>query len=57
VFGTRFLSLFVVPEDIQEELKASDEALLRFSYTWLAYSLFGDPVLKQRGSPALESVT
>ena len=48
VFGTRFLSLFSIPELRQERLRESDEELLRFAYTWLAYSLFGDPVLKLR---------
>jgi hypothetical protein len=52
VFGTRFLSLFVVSEERQEEMRRSDEALLRFAYTWLAYSLFGDPVLELRDPPA-----
>ncbi len=48
VFGTRFLTLFEISEEEQEEMRRSDEALLRFAYTWLAYSLFGDPVLKLR---------
>ena len=52
VFGTRFLSLFVVPAERQEEMRRNDEALLKFAYTWLAYSLFGDPVLELRESPA-----
>ena len=46
VFGTRFLSLFSIPEEQIEGMRNSDEALLRFAYTWLAFSLFGDPVLK-----------
>lgn len=48
VFGTRFLSLFSVPEEQKEKLRESDEALLQFAYTWLAYCLFGDPVLELR---------
>jgi Fe-S-cluster containining protein len=51
VFGTRFLSLFSIPEAKQERLRESDEELLRFAYTWLAFSLFGDPVLKLREAP------
>lgn len=50
LFGTRFFSLFVVPEEMQEELRSSDEALLRFAFTWLAYSLFGDPVMELRST-------
>jgi hypothetical protein len=52
VFGTRFLSLISVREETREEMKESDEVLLRFAYTWLAYSLFRDPVLKRKESPA-----
>jgi Fe-S-cluster containining protein len=48
VFGTRFLSLFSIPEERQERLRESDEALLAFAYEWLAYSLFKDPVLELR---------
>jgi Fe-S-cluster containining protein len=48
VFGTRFLSLFSIPQESQNELRGSDEALLRFAYIWLAYALFGDPVLERR---------
>ena len=48
VFGTRFLSLFSVPEERQGQLRASDEALLCFAFEWLATALFGDPVLKRR---------
>jgi Fe-S-cluster containining protein len=48
VFGTRFLSLFSISEERQKRLQERDEELLRFAYTWLAYSLFGDPVLKLR---------
>jgi hypothetical protein len=52
VFGTRFLSLFSIPEALEEQLRQTDEALLRFAYTWLAYSLFGDPVLKLHDPPS-----
>jgi uncharacterized protein len=48
VFGTRFLSLFDISEDRQELLRQNDEALLEFSFLWLAFSLFNDPVLKLR---------
>lgn len=51
VFGTRFLSLFSVSEERKEQLKGSDEALLRFAFEWLATALFGDPVLKLREPP------
>ena len=45
VFETRFLSLFDITEDRKEALRESEEALLRFSLEWLAFSLFNDPVL------------
>jgi len=48
VFGTRFLSLFEIPEQRKECLRNSDESLLDFSLEWLAFSLFNDPVLALR---------
>ena len=48
VFGTRFLSLFVLPEEKKQRLQENEAELLLFAYTWLAFSLFGDPVLKLR---------
>jgi Fe-S-cluster containining protein len=48
VFGTRFLSVFSIPRATEEKIRKTDEELLRFSFQWLAFSLFGDPVLKLR---------
>lgn len=48
VFGTRFLSLFDIPEDRHASLRESDESLLGFALQWLAFSLFNDPVLALR---------
>ena len=48
VFGTRFLSLFEIPPERKEQLGRSDEALLRFAFEWLSFSLFGEPVLTFR---------
>jgi len=48
VFGTRFLSLFDLPEERQRALREQDEALLDFSLDWLAFSLFRAPVLTLR---------
>lgn len=48
VFETRFLSLFVLTEETQRRIRESDEELLAFAFTWLAFSLSGDPVLKLR---------
>ena len=48
IFGTRFLSLFALDEETQEGMRSSDEELLKFAYTWLAFSLFKDPVLKMK---------
>lgn len=50
VFGTRFLSLFVLSEETQKSIRESDEELLKFAFKWLAFSLFGDPQLKMRES-------
>ncbi len=51
VFGTRFLSLFDIPAERQEIFRENDEELLKFSFQWLAFSLFGDPVLKMKPPP------
>jgi len=48
VFNTRFLTLFEVSDETVKALRRSDEELLKFSLNWLAFSLFGDPVLRRR---------
>ncbi len=46
VFGSTLLERFEVDEDFVEEMRYSDEALLRFAFLWLRFSLFGEPTVK-----------
>ncbi len=46
VFGTTLLNRFEVDEDLIEELRYSDEALLQFGFLWLQFALFGEKTMK-----------
>ena len=35
-------------EELIEELREDDEALLRFAFRWLRFALFGEPTMKPR---------
>ena len=48
VFESTLLGRFVVDEDFVLEMRESDEALLRFAFLWLRFSLFGEPTMKPR---------
>jgi len=48
VFESTLLDRFEVDEDLVEEMRADDEALLRFGFLWLQFSLFGEPTMKVR---------
>jgi len=48
VFGSTLLQRFDVDEDFIEEMRYDDEALLRFAFLWLRFSLFGEPTVKPR---------
>jgi len=48
VFGSTLLERFDVDEDFVEEMRYDDEALLRFAFLWLRFSLFGEPTVKPR---------
>jgi Fe-S-cluster containining protein len=48
VFESSLLERFEVDEDFVEEMRYSDEALLRFGFLWLRFSLFGEPTMKVR---------
>jgi Fe-S-cluster containining protein len=45
IFKSRFFDLFEVADDLKENLGADDEALMRFSFDWLKFSLFGEPTI------------
>jgi len=48
VFESTLLQRFDVDEDFVEEMRYDDEALLRFAFLWLRFSLFGEPTVKAR---------
>jgi Fe-S-cluster containining protein len=48
VFESTLLRRFEVDEDLVEEMRYDDEALLRFAFLWLRFSLFGEPTMKAR---------
>jgi Fe-S-cluster containining protein len=48
VFGSTLLERFEVDEDFVEEMRYNEEALLRFAFLWLRFSLFGEPTVRVR---------
>jgi Fe-S-cluster containining protein len=46
VFQSTLLQRFEVDEDFVEEMRHDDEALLRFAFLWLRFSLFGEQTVK-----------
>jgi Fe-S-cluster containining protein len=55
VFESTLLRRFEVDEDFIEEMRYDDEALLRFAFLWLRFSLFGEHTVKMRPE-AVESL-
>ncbi|MGD8321569.1 MAG: YkgJ family cysteine cluster protein [Gemmatimonadota bacterium] len=48
VFESSLLERFDVDEDFVHEMRNDDEALLRFGFLWLRFSLFGEPTVRPR---------
>jgi Fe-S-cluster containining protein len=48
VFDSTLLQRFDVDEDFVDEMRSNDEALLRFAFLWLRFSLFGEPTVKPK---------
>jgi Fe-S-cluster containining protein len=48
VLESTLLQRFDVDEDLVEEMRYSDEALLRFAFLWLRFSLFGERTVKAK---------
>jgi Fe-S-cluster containining protein len=48
VFKSTLLQRFDVDEDFVEEMRYSDDALLRFAFLWLRFSLFGEKTVKPK---------
>ncbi len=46
VFESTLLARFEVSEDLVEEMRYSDEALLEFGFLWLRFALFGEKTMK-----------
>lgn len=55
VFNSTLLKRFEIDEDFVSEMSYDDEALLRFAFLWLRYSLFGESTMKPR-EEAVEAV-
>ncbi|MGC8639482.1 MAG: YkgJ family cysteine cluster protein [Isosphaeraceae bacterium] len=52
VFESSLLERFEVDEDFVAEMSYDDEALLRFAFLWLRFSLFGERTVKVREEAA-----
>jgi len=52
VFESTLLERFDVHEDFVEEMRYSDEALLRFGFLWVRFSVFGEQTVKVRSDVA-----
>lgn len=48
VFKSRFFDFFDVDEQLKERLESDDEALLRFAFDWLKFSLFGEKTIQTK---------
>ena len=46
VFGSTLLQRFDVDEDFVDEMRHRDEAMLRFAFLWLRFSLFGEDTVR-----------
>jgi Fe-S-cluster containining protein len=52
VFESTLLQRFDVDEDFVEEMRSDEEALLRFAFLWVRFSLFGEPTVKLKAGVA-----
>jgi len=52
VFESTLLQRFDVHEEFVDEMRYSDEALLRFAFLWLRFSVFGEPTVKVKAEVA-----
>ncbi len=48
VFSSSFLKRFELEDELVEQLRTNDEALLEFAFRWLRFALFGEPTIKVR---------
>jgi hypothetical protein len=54
VFGSTFLERFEVDDELAEQLRDDDHALLQFAFRWLRFALFAEPTMQVR-EPAPET--
>ncbi len=52
VFESTLLKRFDVDDDFVEEMRCSDEGLLRFAFLWVRFSVFGERTVKVNASAA-----
>ncbi len=52
VFESTLLQRFEVDPDFVDEMRNDDEALLRFAFLWIRFSLFGEPTMRVRAEVA-----
>ncbi len=50
IFDSTFLDRFELEDDLVEQLRDGDEALLKFASRWLRFALFAEPTMKVRES-------
>jgi hypothetical protein len=48
VFASTLLERFEIDEDFVEEMRYDDEALLRFAFLWVRFSLFGEDTVRPK---------
>jgi Fe-S-cluster containining protein len=48
VFGSTLLKRFEIDEDFVEEMRYDDEALLRFAFLWIRFSLFAEDTVRPK---------
>lgn len=56
VFESTFLERFELDDDLVEDIKTNDVALLEFAFLWLRFALFREPTVKVREGAAERSV-
>ena len=52
VFESSLLDRFEIDEEFVDEMRVGDEALLRFGFLWLQFSLFGEQTVKVKAEVA-----
>ncbi len=50
VFKSSFIKSFELDEELVEQMKTDDEALLRFAFRWLRFALFAEPTMTMTDS-------